>query len=199
MFRLFDRADHGTRRLRSKTGLKCANNCGRCCENPYVQTTVLEMLPLAIHLWQNNEAEEQLQRSPASATSGPCIFYKPDPSMAGSGRCSIYPFRPLVCRLYGYSASADKYGKPRLVTCPTIKQSQPEGYEKAQKLVDSGLPIPTMRDFSMTSFQLDPELSREQLPINEAIKIAIEKIGLYFQCEENSRIAQKVASSKLPG
>ena len=186
LFKLFDRADRETKRLSAKTGIKCAKGCGRCCENPYVETTILEMLPLAIQLWKEKEAEGWLNKSLATHLTGPCIFYKPDPLIAGKGRCSIYSLRPLICRLSGFSAAVDKHGKPELVTCPTIKQWQPREYEKAQKLVESGLPIPQLRDFALAAYQLDPALGKDRLPINIAIKDALEKVGLYFYYQKES-------------
>ena len=178
LLKLFERADRETARFRARSKLQCVGGCGRCCENPHVETTVLEMMPLAIHLWQQGQADIWLDRSLEKSSQGTCIFFEPNPLVKGNGRCSVYPFRPLVCRLFGFAASDNKYQKPQLVTCQTIKQVQAQEYARAVTSVEAGEAVPKIRDFSLAASALDPELSRELLPINEAVKVVIEKIGI---------------------
>ena len=78
---------------------------------------------------------------------------------------------------------SDKHGKKQLLTCPIIKETyakiifEIENNSTLEKL------IPKATDYTMRMQGLDPALSQE-LPINEAIAKALEKVGLTFQYKE---------------
>ena len=179
LLRLYGRLDRDIERFKKSTGIKCAAGCGRCCENPEVETTVLECLPIAVELWRQNQAEDWLKKAEARQLSGPCVFYQPHPHMPGHGRCSVYPWRPLICRLFGFSANTDKNNQTTFVTCATIKKLYADQYIETQTRIGKGLSIPAMFSYSLEVMNINPELGKKQLPINEAIKIAIEKVGLF--------------------
>ena len=182
LLKLFQSLDREIQKFQSKSGLNCLAGCGRCCENPNVETTVLELLPLAQKLWQEGSAEDWLKKIESVQEKGPCVFYKPDPLIPGNGRCSVYSLRPLICRLFGFSAKIDKHKDNVFVTCATIKKLYMKEFESAQHKVQSGsLPIASMEHYSMKAYQIDPTLGRDQLPINRAIKIVLEKTGLHLR------------------
>ena len=189
LMEVFHDADEATARFRKDSGLACEQGCGRCCENPDVETTVLEMLPGAMDLWSHHKADailEKLARLDGDS-SRQCVFYQPDPFVAGHGRCSAYSFRPLVCRLFGFSAWADKHGRDVIVTCPTIKRRQAKKLEKArQEVQKENMRIPRMTDYAMKIFGIDPGLGEKKIPINAALKIALEKVGMILNFEELS-------------
>src|SRR5271170_7524548 len=111
MMVLFDGIDRQTEEFSGQTGLKCKNGCGACCTNPDIETTVAEVLPLAVYLW-SREKDVSVPTF-LGRTQGPplriCAFYQPDPVTKGQGRCGIYAYRPGLCRLFGFSARQDKY------------------------------------------------------------------------------------------
>lgn len=116
------------------------------------------------------------------------MFYQPDPLKNGQGRCGVYLWRPLLCRLFGFAAQKDKYGQPQLVTCSTMKSLCSYEYEQALENMHQGkLAAPLMQDYAMRLFNIDPHWGKEQLPINQAIKIALEKVGLLNEKEKNQR------------
>ena len=181
LLKVFQEADEETSRFMHSSGLKCEQGCGRCCESPYIEATVFEMLPVAFDVWRRNEASPLLEKLAHSdvAVSGRCVFYRPDPFVAGHGRCSVYHFRPLVCRLFGFSAAVNKHNRNILMTCNTIKRNFPEKYEPTHIDVHSGqMPIARMRDFSMKALAIDLDFGDKKFPINQALKIALEKVGL---------------------
>lgn len=198
LIKLYQAADKQIGDLKAVTGLKCAANCGRCCEKNDIETTVLELLPLAVYLWIKKEALGWLERIYQAKGRGVCVFYQPGPLVKGNeGRCSIYCFRPLICRLFGFSAGKDKYGRQRLVTCADMKRLYPDAYGKArtclrapacapragkytrgQKFMGEKSLVPNMTDFTFQITAAGSDLGIRQVPINEAVKIALERTGL---------------------
>ena len=163
--------------FQSATSLHCKWGCGKCCFKSDIDATILEFLPFAYHLHQLGNAQEWLDKINNVDTS---ICQILNPTQLSAGLCSEYEQRGLICRLFGYSARTNKYGKKELVTCQIIKTEQAEAYEKATAEIDQGLPIPVMNQFYMQLHGIDFELTRDFYPINEAIKRAIEVVLQYF-------------------
>ena len=174
---LFDRIDRQTQKFADQTGLKCRKGCGACCENPEIETTVAELLPLAVYLWSMDLGEDTLQATRSKASQSVCVFYKPDPVIKGHGCCGIYPYRPGLCRFFGFSARKDKYGKAELVTCKIIKDSQPDVCKRVQAELQKGMEAPLLTELGHLVCGLDPVHGREQLPINQAIALSLQKVG----------------------
>jgi Fe-S-cluster containining protein len=169
-----------TQAMAQSTGLHCKAGCGKCCEHPHIETTVTEMLPMALHLWQTGQARQILENIEA-ATATTCIFYKPDPLVAGNGRCTQYQHRPGICRLFGFSAKKNKAGQKELVTCRVIKEEYAQDYAQAQQHIASGLKVPAVTDFAMRIFAVDPAQGQKLMPINEAAVQALGQTSLFFQ------------------
>ncbi len=177
--KLFQKVDHQTHSLSCKASLNCLPGCGACCENPHVECTVLELLPLSLKLWQENQAEDILTQLYSIPEGQFCILYKADQNMSGNGRCTQYELRPLLCRTFGYAARLNKYGKKELATCKKISIDQPESIKVAQKLIDDGLDVPVFSEAWLALLDIDPGLSTDRYPMNKALKIALEKIGYW--------------------
>ncbi len=80
---------------------------------------------------------EQLNNS----SSPVCTVYAPlSLENITKGSCGMYRHRGLICRLFGYGASKDKYGQLRLVTCKLIKEQQAENVQKAVELIQNQQP-----------------------------------------------------------
>jgi len=180
---LFHKLDDEIEIFKTKTSLGCVNGCGRCCENPDVCATVVEVMPLAYEIWNKGHAEMFLEKIRVDQ-KGWCIFYQTDPAIAGNGRCSVYPWRPLICRLFGYAAKKDKHGQAGLVTCSTMKNHcAPEYQTTTERLTVGSLSAPMMQEYAMQVFNIDPSLGQEQMPINQAVAIAIEKVDMFMREE----------------
>jgi Fe-S-cluster containining protein len=174
--------------FQEQTTLRCVVGCGRCCENPQVESTVLELLPLAQHLWQNGEAESWLKKAKEPQNLKQCLFYEPHSQGQGRGHCGVYKLRPLVCRLFGFSAKTDKYNNPLLVTCQTIKETQKDAYSKTVRRLEEGLPVPRMSDYTNRISFIDPSLAQKKFPINEALRMALERVGFQSSYKEGGYI-----------
>jgi hypothetical protein len=66
-----------------------------------------------------------------------------------------------------------------------IKQACPEAYKKALKIIGEGLHPSNMTDFAIRILAQGSELGKKMLPINTALKIALEKTGYILSLTEN--------------
>jgi uncharacterized protein len=174
---VFAELDNQIAAFQSATTLHCKWGCGKCCFKPDIEATILEFLPFAFHLHQSGKTEEWQKKLNESDSS---ICHILNPTQATAGLCSEYEHRGLICRLFGYSARTNKYGKKELITCQIIKTEQIAAYEKSVSEIDEGLPVPVMNQFYMRLHAIDFELTQTFYPINEAIKRAIEVVLQYY-------------------
>lgn len=177
---LFDRLEIEITAFQSETHLSCKAGCGKCCSTPNIDASPLEFLPWAFHLFLNGIAEETLEELNNTTTKN-CLLYRPLSVLEHhKGKCSNYRYRGLICRLFGYAATTDKYGKLRLATCKIIKEEQQENFIAAEESINKGKYIPVFTDYYMRLAQIDMRLGRTLLPINEALKMAIEEVLHYY-------------------
>lgn len=174
--RLFDRLDAEIKEFQSHSGMQCIAGCGKCCTKPDIEASPLEFLPLAYHWFLEGRAEELLEKLNTEEQERICIVYSPLSVDALMGRCSMYHHRGLICRLFGYGASKDKFGQLRLVTCKTIKEQQAESYEKALDLLRQNAYVPIFSDYYTNLLQIDFKLGREFFTVNKAIQVALEAV-----------------------
>ena len=177
---LFLELDSEINSFQSTTKLKCLPGCGRCCTHSQVDASPLEFIPWAYQLYLKGEAYQVLEAL-SEKNSKVCHNYNPIGLLEeGKGNCSTYEFRGLICRLFGYAANSDKYGKLRLATCKIIKEDQALTFQNAEKLVSKGLPIPVFTHYYMRLSQIDFHLGNTIVPINTALKLAIEEVLHYY-------------------
>ena len=174
---LFDQLEKNAQ-FEKSSGIGCEAGCGKCCSYPDIQASPLEFLPWAFDLFLNDQAQKMLEKLEQSKVMT-CIIFE-QLSILGKGRCSNYKHRGLICRLFGFAASTDKYGAPRLSTCNTIKEGQAEKYEAANISIKEGLPIPFFTEYYMKLNQIDFTLGNHVLHINEALKMALEEVLRYY-------------------
>jgi Fe-S-cluster containining protein len=170
--------DSEIRQFQNWSNLHCKFGCGKCCFKPDIEATPLEFLPFAVHLCNTHQAENWLNRLATLNNSQICVIL--NPTQAGAGLCSEYPYRGLICRLFGYSARTNKYDVKELVTCSIIKTEQKENYENAEAKIKSGNGVPLMADYYLKLHYIDPNMANEFMPINQAIKKALELALQYF-------------------
>lgn len=158
--------------------LHCKFGCGKCCFKPDIEATPLEFLPFAVHLCKTNQAEDWLNRLDTLDNDQICVIL--NPTQTGAGLCSEYPYRGLICRLFGYSARTNKYDVKELVTCSIIKTEQQTNYEIADTKIKTDGQIPLMAEYYLKLHYIDPNMANEFMSINQAIKKAIELALQYF-------------------
>lgn len=175
--KLFHELDAEIAQFQSTSSLHCKLGCGKCCFKPDIEATILEFLPFAHYLYQQDHALDWLGKL-EQTDSSICLIL--NPTQAGAGLCSEYPHRGLICRLFGYSARTNKYGKNELVTCQIIKTEQSKAYRSAEEKIEAGMEVPVMNQYYMQLHAIDGELATVYYPINEAIKKAIETVLHYY-------------------
>jgi hypothetical protein len=177
---LFDRLENETTLFRSESHLSCNTGCGQCCSKPNINASPLEFLPWAFYLFLNGKAEKTLEELKTKTNSNCHLFQSLYPTDQTNGRCSNYKYRGLICRLFGYAANRDKNGQLRMVTCKIIKEGQQENFNATEKAISEGLYIPVFTHYYTRLSQIDNRLAVTSIPINEALKMAIEEVLHYY-------------------
>jgi hypothetical protein len=175
---LFGQLDKESSQFQKTSGLGCVAGCGKCCSFPNIEASPLEFLPWAFHLFLTGKAEEMLA-SLNETDSLKCQLYT-TLSIADHGRCGNYKYRGLICRLFGFAANTDKYGKLRLATCKIIKEGQANDYHSVTEAITKGLYVPIFTDYYMQLNQIDFFLGNKIMPINKALKMALEEVLQYY-------------------
>ena len=175
---LFYQLEQESAQFEQSSGISCVSGCGKCCTYPDIEASPLEFLPWAFHLFLNGEAEKTLIVLNKTHSST-CLIYKPL-SIIDQGRCSNYKYRGLICRLFGFAANTDKYGNLRLATCNIIKEGQTENYNSTAEAITKGLHVPVFTEYYMQLNQIDFHLGNIILPVNKALKMALEEVLQYY-------------------
>jgi len=183
--KLYADLDQEMQVFRRGTGMACIAGCGKCCFKADIEATVLEFLPLAYHLYTNDQAYEWLEKLKTSQQSQVCAVLQMLGTDQRQGKCSSYQQRGLICRLFGFSAAFDKYGNKRLSTCSVIKTETPEIFAKADNWVKEGQQIAVMRNYYFRMCNIDHRLTDKFYPINTAIWLAIEEVLAYYSYRTN--------------
>ncbi len=198
---LYRELDRQIASFQSATGLHCPPGCGQCCENPEVETTPLEMVPMALEIIRRGEVDRWLQQVDRAIAPGQCVFYQADDQVTGHGRCQMYLWRPGLCRLFGFAAVTDKSGLPRLATCVKHKQVFPDDVTMAHVAIANGFPVPLFADWQARIANIDPHWGYQRMPINQALQVAIERVSLSLAYEMqnpgNARADGEVGDSSL--
>ncbi|QGY47486.1 YkgJ family cysteine cluster protein [Maribellus comscasis] len=174
--RLYKVLEKDIQELRTQTGINCVENCIKCCTTSHIMATALEFYPMAYHLYQTGEADNFLEKIAQINNSGICpalSYFNTENTRQG---CTQYPYRGLICRLFTYNYSTDKYGVRKLAACKTIRLAQAEELEKANHLLKLKPIGPRATDFYSRLQVIDFNEAQRLYPIGDAIRIAIEAI-----------------------
>jgi uncharacterized protein len=161
----------------------CIAGCSKCCTSPNVETSILELLPYAFHLYKNNTAEIIYDRLLLN-TSAICNLYQPLNTVIQKGGCSDYIHRALICRLFGFSFTRDKTGQSTLLACKDIKSTYPTIYDTVNKQAKEGAIVPLATNYYNQLSDIDYNLSQQQYPINVAMRLAIEMVLNHYHYSE---------------
>lgn len=167
----------------SSSGLLCLEGCGKCCNNPEVEASVLEMFPLALRILDENKLEEWLGKL-ENSTQSHCLMYEPHTPDGSKGQCGVYKERPSLCRMFGVSGFYNKHQEVTLSVCKLIREKYPDLTKQRESEVSSKTPMMVTGSYLLAN--LNPELIQDRMPINLALKRALERIALYAQYQGHS-------------
>lgn len=173
------------------SGLSCRSSCGECCTQTTIEATVLEMLPLALHLFDQGKAEQTLTQLEELPEVSGCFFYQRLSFDGKQGQCTVYQQRPSICRVFGAAGYRDKQSKAALSVCKTIKADHTEKYQQHLIMLGEQTP-PMMMNAKEQVSQLDYELGSKHYPINHAMQHALEKVlfkSYYSSFDDTQQIA----------
>jgi Fe-S-cluster containining protein len=185
--KLYQELDRRLALFRSKSGLSCASECGRCCKKPDIEAWAIEFLPLAYrHCLEGTD--QPLLNKIVESPDQICILFSP--FILDKGFCNHYNYRGAICRLFGFSAVIDKYGQRRLSTCKTIKEQSTKTYIKASEMAREWEDMPTYQYYYQKLQEIEPSLCHERLPINKAIRAALGYVMNRFYYENEDYISE---------
>jgi Fe-S-cluster containining protein len=174
---VYQELDKKTESFKESSGLSCLKGCGRCCLSNQVETTPGEWLPYALELAKTNQLDVVHSKLQGTSSQS-CLMYQPNSQNFAKGSCSVYPVRPGICRLFGFSTLKNKRGLRELLTCRPIK-------EYHSKILDSPVDLspdkaPSCHEYQGkidAIFAAHPAL-RMRMPINQALSTAIAYVAL---------------------
>ena len=175
MMDLYSHVDKLVAEFQITSGLRCPSGCGSCCQTSDVEATVPEMLPLAVEIFRDGQAEYWLERLKDPERSFRCALFSENRVGNGDGYCRYYAQRPVLCRLFGFSSVRNRNGKKILALCRQMKQFSPEIVGQALEISDQA---PCFSEIYTWVYDLDPAQGARPLPINMALAAAIERVGL---------------------
>ena len=171
---LYEQIERETTLFCTEYAIACGNGCGSCCEHFMPDITALEARLVAANLLLLKKGAH-LVDSMADArknTSGPCPLY----SAESPFHCSVYPVRPLICRLFGACASGDKEGNGVFRRCRYNRE------ETMPLHLTFGPEVVVMQDYSYALRALD----------SSAAKVALLPDAILEQMEQLSFLAAMV-------
>jgi Fe-S-cluster containining protein len=177
---LFKTLQKDIEKLQLYTGINCIENCIKCCTTSKIEATALEFYPLALQLYRTGQAENflaKIERVNDPAICSVLNYLAHDGKMAG---CEYYEYRGLVCRLFGFNYTTNKYCIKSISTCKCIKLKQPESVFLANKILLHEVLGPNASNYYSRLQFIDFTESQQLYPISEAIRRAIEAVISYF-------------------
>jgi len=173
--KLYQEMDQTFSPYQASTGLHCLPGCGRCCMNPEVEASLLEMLPFALRVLDEGTLNEWMDKLENNQQDF-CVLFQNEGE--GRGKCGSYQDRPSVCRMFGVAGYFDKHHQVTLSICKYIQEMDTELSEKMKAQADQEN-TPMLMLWSSQMAVLNPDLIQNKMLINMAIKEALAKVALY--------------------
>ena len=169
--RLFAQIDQSNKKFLNQVDVRCPQGCNKCCHGKSVSAAPLEFFPYAYFLYQTNQLEDKYWEFKGKEGTS-CYLVEGD-EYSLSGKCSIYEYRGIICRLFGNSASINKNGEKTYSACSILK-SQITDQEKFKSVLQKSAPV--YSDFYMRLRTIDNMHGAMLLPINTAILKSMELV-----------------------
>ncbi len=159
--------------------LACKTQCAACCQNPEISCHPFELLPLALDLYNRGLALDYLN-SLENNSEKICSLLSITDEKNGLGYCTNYSHRPSLCRAFGVAGRKNKLDQVELSLCKKLKEMYPSAVLKNEIEV----PLIGLLKFRLES--IDPVFLDQSYPINQSLKIILEKVLLYKKLEKSN-------------
>jgi uncharacterized protein len=158
-------------------GFGCPAGCGRCCEGFVPDCLPVEAEYLARYLLaEQPEVAARMATPPEGPPPERCPLYDP----ASPFHCSVYPARPLVCRLFAFAGTRPKHGGWTFRLCRHMPA--PIAWGQAREVgseTHPGMtPPPLMAEIQSAVAALRPGDEPLRRPLPEAVREALGRILL---------------------
>jgi len=176
---IYARSDAAVAEFVAISGVSCAFGCGSCCEGFVPDILPIEAAYLATFL-----AGTDSDRAFRLAASGlearrrddgrvGCPLYADDTPY----HCTVYEARPLICRMFAFSAMRDKFGEPTFSVCSkgTSAKGGRSASGAALREVFGAMP-PVMSDMGSDLASIEPEAAGNRKPLPEALMEALSRV-----------------------
>lgn len=173
--------DRETAAFSAATGMACPDGCGRCCRSETIEASVLEMLPMARAVFRSGLIDAWEAVISSAVSPGQCLVFAMDGIVAVNGRCRLYGWRPLICRLFGFAGRNNKTGQPVFRACREFAGGRPATASAAAAAVADGLPVPVFAAYHLKAASLHATLGSPLMPISKALQQAVNRYGLFYQ------------------
>jgi Fe-S-cluster containining protein len=182
--KVFEELDAHLRSTAAVSGLKCPDFCGMCCRKSDIEASPIEFMPLAAWLYKTGKVNDFLAKLDHPKHDW-CACFDPDAAARGEWGCQYYEHRGLICRLFGFGFRLNRENQPVLVTCKIMKSTKATAVAKATEIAAANPEeMPIFSNYFMRLLAIDPDLAVPQMPINQAIRVAIEKLYFYYLDKE---------------
>ncbi len=177
---LYDELNAKQRKFCQDVDLHCKSGCGSCCEHFTPDITGLEALFLAFGLICEERDKDVLEKLQNVSTGTGCPLYDGENSAA---HCTVYKWRPMICRLFGAAASLGKDGRPVFRNCKWNENTHEITTETLENEKDN---LVVMSDYGNELEELEIG-SAKTLLIGDALEKAVQKIRLVLSLLEENK------------
>lgn len=176
---LYRRADSAVAKFAETSGVTCPHACGTCCEGFVPDIMPIEAAYVAA--WLVGTDRDRAYKLAASGMAPRvrddgrqgCPLYANDTPY----HCTVYEARPLICRMFGFSAYSDKRGSPTFSVCRHGSSGKGARSASGTGLVEVfGVEPPLMADMGSELVAIDPSSSAGRQPLPEALYEALGQV-----------------------
>jgi len=176
---LYRRSDAAVAAFAEGSGVACPFGCGSCCEGFVPDIVPLEAAYLAAYLAGVDRplaysiAANGIEARTRDDGRVGCPLYADD----RPNHCTVYEARPLICRMFAFSATRDKRGTPAFAVCRHGTSSGGARSASGEALLEAfGVEPPVMADLGSELASIEPESSGARKPLPEALRAALSRV-----------------------
>jgi Fe-S-cluster containining protein len=185
---LYRRADDAVSRFAEASGVSCPFGCGSCCEGFVPDIVPLEAAYLAAYLVGADRERAysiaarglEPRKRPDGRTG--CPLYADDRPF----HCTVYEARPLICRMFAFSATRDKRGLPTFSVCRSGESAGGARSATGPALLAAfGAEPPVMADLGSELASIEPDTLGDRKALPEALSEALPRVLFLVGLDED--------------